>query len=75
MERVLIGEYTASINKLLETLNANNYSIAVDVARIPEIIKGYGHVKERNVKTARLQWAELMKDYVVGASQKLARQA
>ena len=63
MERALIGEYTASIDILLQTLNAENYTTAVDVARIPELIKGYGHVKERNVKTARLQWAGLMKDY------------
>ena len=63
MERALIGEYTESIDTLLKTLNAGNHATAVEVARIPEIIKGYGHVKERNVKTARLQWAGLMKDY------------
>ena len=63
MERALVGEYTASIDTLLATLNADNHATAVEVARIPEIIKGYGHVKERNVKTARLQWAGLMKDY------------
>ena len=63
MERALFGEYTASIETLLKTLNAGNHATAVDVARIPELIKGYGHVKERNVKTARLQWAGLMKDF------------
>ncbi|NQW93314.1 MAG: indolepyruvate ferredoxin oxidoreductase family protein [Polaromonas sp.] len=63
MERALIGEYVSSIDLLLKTLNADNLATAVDVARIPELIKGYGHVKERNVKTARLQWAGLMKDY------------
>lgn len=63
MERALIGEYTASIATLIETLNADNHAVAVDVARIPELIKGYGHVKERNVKTARRQWAGLMKDF------------
>ena len=63
MERALIGEYTHSIDTLLKTLNAHNHATAVEVARIPEIIKGYGHVKERNVKTARLQWAGLMKDF------------
>ena len=68
MERALIGEYTTSIETLLKTLNADNHAIAVDVARIPELIMGYGHVKERNVKTARLQWAGLMKDYA-GISQ------
>ncbi len=63
MERALIGEYTASIETLLTSLNADNHATAVDVARIPELIKGYGHVKERNVKTARLQWAGLMNEY------------
>ena len=63
MERALIGEYTASIDTLLTTLNRTNHAAAVEVARIPELIKGYGHVKERNLKTARLQWAGLMKDY------------
>jgi len=63
MERALIGAYMSSIETLLETLNTSNHAIAVDIARIPELIKGFGHVKERNVKTARLQWAGLMKDY------------
>jgi len=63
MERALIGEYMSAIDTLLETLNTSNHTIAVDIARIPELIKGFGHVKERNVKTARLQWAGLMKDY------------
>ena len=63
MERALIGEYILSIDTLLKTLNNSNHAVAVEVARIPELIKGYGHVKERNVKTARLQWAGLMKDY------------
>jgi indolepyruvate ferredoxin oxidoreductase len=63
MERALIGEYTAAMDTLLETLKASNHAVAVDVARIPELIKGFGHVKERNVKTARLQWAGLMKDF------------
>ncbi len=68
MERALIGEYTTSIDMLLKTLNSANHATAVEVARIPELIKGYGHVKERNVKTARLQWAGLMKDFA-GISQ------
>ena len=64
MERALIGEYTASIDLLLKTLNAGNHATAVDVARIPELIKGYGHVKERHLKIARLQWAGLMKNFL-----------
>lgn len=75
MERALIGEYTTSIETLLKTLNAENHATAVDVARIPELIKGYGHVKERNVKTARLQWAGLMKDFANAKPQTSAETA
>ena len=50
-------------------------ALAVDVARIPELIKGFGHVKERNVKTARLQWVGLMKDFSLSTSAETAHQA
>ena len=58
-ERALIGEYKASIESLLPRLTADNLMAAVDIARIPEAIKGYGHVKERNLHAARVQWAQL----------------
>ena len=59
MERELIVEYKAAIEEVLQALTANNHAVAVEIARVPEMIKGYGHVKERNVKAARLQWAGL----------------
>ena len=60
MERELIAEYTSAVEKVMASLNADNHAAAVDVARVPELIKGYGHVKERNVKAARLQATALM---------------
>jgi indolepyruvate ferredoxin oxidoreductase len=58
-ERALIGEYRASIDEVLAGLNATNHAVALDIARIPEQIKGYGHVKERNLAAARQKWAQL----------------
>jgi indolepyruvate ferredoxin oxidoreductase len=58
-ERALIVEYRASLEEVLAGLNAANHGIALDIARIPEQIKGYGHVKERNVLAARQKWAQL----------------
>jgi indolepyruvate ferredoxin oxidoreductase len=75
MERALIVEYRASIDTLLETLNASNHALAVEVARVPELIKGFGHVKERNVKTARLQWAGLMKAFSLSTPVETSHQA
>jgi indolepyruvate ferredoxin oxidoreductase len=60
-ERALIGEYRTSIDEVLAVLDAGNHGAAVEIARIPEQIKGYGHVKERNLKAARQQWQALMR--------------
>ena len=62
-ERALIQQYRASIEEVLRSLNADNHATAVEIARIPEQIKGYGHVKERNLKPARERWNALMAQY------------
>ncbi|MFD1709427.1 indolepyruvate ferredoxin oxidoreductase family protein [Ottowia sp. GY511] len=67
-ERALIQQYRASIEEVLKSLNAGNHATAVEIARIPEQIKGYGHVKERYLKAARARWAELMEAYRQPAS-------
>ncbi len=59
-ERALIGEYTACIEELLKTLNASNRPLATEIARIPEEIRGFGHVKERHLVAARAKWQGLM---------------
>ena len=59
-ERALIGEYTAIIDGLLGSLTAQTHERAVELARVPEGIKGFGHVKERNLQAARLQWKQLL---------------
>jgi indolepyruvate ferredoxin oxidoreductase len=58
-ERALIGEYRDMVEGLLADLDADNHALAVDMARVPDLIKGFGHVKERNLAAARSRWAEL----------------
>ncbi len=58
-ERALVGEYRASVEALLPRLDETNHALAVEIARLPEQIKGYGHVKHRNLVAARLRGAEL----------------
>ena len=62
-ERALIAEYRACIDELLAGLTAENLPLAADIARIPEDIRGYGHVKERHLKAARAKWAGLMEQW------------
>jgi len=63
MERALIDEYRASLEEVLAGLSADNHGLALEIARIPELIKGYGHVKERHLLAARPQWAALMQSF------------
>ncbi|HUR90443.1 MAG TPA: indolepyruvate ferredoxin oxidoreductase family protein [Ramlibacter sp.] len=71
-ERALIGEYRASLEQVLAGLSSANHDQAVDIARIPEQIKGYGHVKERNLHAARERWAALLRDWPAAAAQQRA---
>ena len=58
-ERALIGEYREAIESLLDTLDAGNHTLALEIASVPEQIKGYGHVKARNLAAASSRWAAL----------------
>ncbi len=60
MERALIAEYRACIDGLLVELTPERLALAVEIASIPEGIRGYGHVKERHLLAARAQWQALM---------------
>jgi indolepyruvate ferredoxin oxidoreductase len=72
MERALIGEYRASIETVLASLSPANLSLAVEIARVPEDIRGYGHVKERHLQTARPKWDKLMADWRAGGQKQAA---
>ena len=60
-ERALIREYMLHIDRVLKNLSEQSHAHAVEVARVPETIKGFGHVKERNIRAARALWASLAK--------------
>nr|WP_295079392.1 indolepyruvate ferredoxin oxidoreductase family protein [uncultured Roseateles sp.] len=60
MERALISEYEALVNELLQHLSADKLDLAVKLARLPESIRGYGHVKLANVSTVKAQWRDLL---------------
>jgi indolepyruvate ferredoxin oxidoreductase len=59
-ERALIAEYRAAVDELLAGLSNDKLALAVQIARLPEDIRGYGHVKARHLAAVRGQWAELM---------------
>jgi len=59
-ERRLIGEYEATVAELLEHLDGENRKLAVEIASVPEHIRGYGHVKRRHLDEALKTQAALL---------------
>ncbi len=72
MERALIQEYRACIEELLAGLTPERLALAAEIARIPEDIRGYGHVKERHLKAARAKWDGLMAQWRAPAQRQAA---
>lgn len=68
-ERALIGEYRRSVEALLPALSAKNLDLALEIARLPQEIRGYGHVKARNLAATRTRWERLMAQWQQGDAQ------
>ena len=58
-ERALIAQYQSSVDTMLGQLKDSNHALALEMARIPEQIKGFGHVKARHLAVAREKWNQL----------------
>ena len=63
LERQLIGDYEQQIEQLLEKLDRQRLPLAAEIAGLPHFIRGFGHVKEANVRTARRRAAKLIEQF------------
>ncbi|HEX7937059.1 MAG TPA: indolepyruvate ferredoxin oxidoreductase family protein [Paraburkholderia sp.] len=59
-ERALIGEYEALVRELIGGLTVQKRELALELANLPDGIRGYGHIKENNLKGVRVKWNELL---------------
>ncbi len=59
LERQLIGDYERALDALLPHLTPQNYQAAIDLAELPQSVRGFGHIKEAAALAcqARLQAA------------------
>ncbi|MNY33930.1 indolepyruvate ferredoxin oxidoreductase [compost metagenome] len=60
MERQLIGDYEATVQVLLDGLDDDRLALAVEIASVPEHIRGFGHVKEAHFEKAKAREAALL---------------
>jgi indolepyruvate ferredoxin oxidoreductase len=59
-ERQLIADYEALVTELAAGLSPANHALAVELASLPERIRGFGHVKARHLAEVKPRWAALL---------------
>ena len=50
----------ATVDELLAALDRNNLALAVDIASVPEQIRGYGHIKHAHLEKAQARREQLL---------------
>jgi indolepyruvate ferredoxin oxidoreductase len=63
LQRQLIADYRALLDTLTEGLTRDTHAVAVDLARLPLDMRGFGHVLEQNVTLAKTREAELLEAF------------
>jgi indolepyruvate ferredoxin oxidoreductase len=62
-ERALIAEYRLRIEALLPKLTLENIDVAIQLASVPEQIRGYGHVKAKHLLEAQRKTNILLEEW------------
>ena len=71
-ERALIREYEDTVERLLADLTPQNHAVAIQLASLPEEIRGYGHIKLKSIAAARKKQDELLSSFTGQEKQKAA---
>lgn len=59
-ERALLARYETVVSELCDGLAAGDPALAVEIAELPDAIRGYGHVRAAAMAAARTRETELM---------------
>jgi indolepyruvate ferredoxin oxidoreductase len=62
MERQLVEDYFAMIDQRMANVKGEHIPLLAKIARIPQTIRGYGHIKEENINKAAAEKARLEAD-------------
>jgi len=69
-ERNLINEYRVLMECLLSNPDFSRYDMLVEIASLPQMIRGYGHIKEANIIKFEVALRHLLNKYEAGRSDK-----
>ncbi len=67
-ERRLISEYSEIMADIVEHLTPDNHRLAVELASLPEKIRGFGHVKQRHITAAKAEETALREQFRSGSA-------
>ena len=56
----MIKDFETLLGEIVERLTPANHATAIGLANIPQKIRGFGHIKERNLVAAKAEEAELL---------------
>ncbi|MCC2596635.1 indolepyruvate ferredoxin oxidoreductase family protein [Pusillimonas sp. MFBS29] len=62
-ERQLISDYFDLIDEFEKSLTDQNLAAAIELASLPDDIRGFGHVKEKNLLQAQARRMQLLESY------------
>ena len=68
LERRLITDYEATVTRLLAGLGTDSHALAVEIAKLPLAMRGFGHIKEANIMTAKDEEKRLLALYETPAT-------
>lgn len=72
MEVALIKEYEETLLELIGKLDRQNLALATEIAEMPEHIRGFGHVKEQHLQSAKAERENLLERFRSGDTASLA---
>lgn len=75
VERALLDDYAKRVTRLLTSLTRANHATAVEIASLPDMVRGYEEVKLRNVEAYRTRLRELAERFDRGTEEGEGAQA
>jgi indolepyruvate ferredoxin oxidoreductase len=61
MERRLIHEFECVIQRICSKLNLENFPVAMEIAELPNMVRGFGHIKEAAVARYEARLFDLLR--------------
>ena len=74
LEMKLIKDYENTIKHLINHLDQNNYNLALEIACLPDLIKGFDVVKDKNIDKAVAMQENLLHEFNTGSKPDIVKQ-